>query len=59
MHLDIHVPTCRSTIDVFRRVIDVFCFFFWRYTEVCFVLICTIRTLEIHGGWRMAVYRGN
>ena len=28
MHLDIHVhvPTCRSTIDVFRRVIDFFFF---------------------------------
>ena len=57
MHLDVQVPTRRSTIDVFRRVINFF--FFWRYTEVCFVLICTIRTLEIHGGWRMAVYRGN
>ena len=57
VHLDVHVPTCRSTIDVFLRIIDFFFFFFALYRGM--ICINLYYPLKIHGGWRMAVYRGN
>ena len=50
MQLDIHVPICRSTIDVFRRVIDFFSFLALYRGMICINLYYPY----FENSWRMA-----